>query len=430
MKGDYTTAAVLVAIGVFLLAYAFVFMDSGGSLDYDYSLEYEDYEQITGTVLGTSGPIEIVTIGGTQYIHATGIGNAEITMDDDVSKRVRITAAHADLILMNGQSNAAYYHHDRPLSQEERDVTPVPEIGTTFYYGYADGMPFLAGDEIETCRIYDFVDRDGNVRIGDKGPEMCITWHQETGKKVIFVNLGIPGRAIEYWQPPSALCWDKNKLMMESVNTMLSAIPGFAIDRTVVFWAQGESDYTHGTSYNDYIQTFKALHDAAPAAWGRTIDHWYLIEGRTAHMGWVNGALEDLANTIQGVDVCVRASLIDTFEIDNGLMESDNLHYSQMGDNAVASCAARTALGAQGSSPVYLVEKRATAQVDGDFTMPTKASAYTTTSGTLSVSVTWDGVPDLTAAGSQTIDGTLQTTLDTLPGVSPMLIVDVTGGRR
>lgn len=424
MKGDYTTAAVLVAIGVFLLAYAFVFMDSGGSLDYDYSLEYEDYEPYSGTILGTRGPVEIVTISGTQYIHATGIGNAEITIEDEAVKRIRITAAHADLILMNGQSNAAYYKHDRPLSQAEQSVTPIPEIGTTFYYGYSDGMPFLAGDEIETCRIYDFVDRTGTVRIGDKGPELCITWHQETGKKVIFVNLGIPGRAIEYWQPPTSLCWDKNKLMMESVNAMLSGTD-FIIDRTVVFWAQGESDYTHGTSYGDYVQTFKDIHAAAPAAWGRTIDHWYLIQGRTAHMGWVNGALEDLANSIQGVDVCVRASLIDTFQIDNGLMETDNLHYSQKGDNAVASCAARTALGAVGASPIYLIEKRATAQQGGEFTPPSTASAYTTTSGTMNVSVIWDAAPDLATPGEQTITGATVSALDTLPGVDPVLIVTV-----
>lgn len=424
MNGDFTTAAVLVAIGVFLLAYAFVFMDADGDLDFDQSMEYEDYLPLSGSVQGTQGPIEIVTISGVQYVHAIGTGNAKVIMSDSEDQRIRIVKAHADLILMNGQSNAAYYRHDRPLSQAEKDVTPVPEIGTTFYYGYSDGMPTFAGDEIDTCKIYDFVDRSGGVRVGDKGPELCITWHQTTGKKAIYVSLGIPGRAISYWQPPSSLCWDKNKLMMTSVNAAL-ADTGFTIDRTVVFWAQGESDYSHNTGYDHYIQTFKEMHQAAPSAWGRAIDHWYLIEGRTAKMGWVNGAFEDIASTMQDVDVCVRASLIDSFEIDNGLMESDNLHYSQMGDNAVANCAARTALGAQGSSPIYLVEARMTATQGEQATPPSRATAYTTTAGMLSVRVSWDAV-DTSAAGVVTVPGSLQSDYDLLPGVAPLLILEVT----
>ena len=435
MHGDFVSAGIILLIGGFLLALTFGFMDqpADDGLGSDIDMEYEDWLKVNVTMIQSmTGPIEI------EYgmIHAVGVGEGSITKINGETINVTVSPAHADLILMNGQSNAAYYkqYGESGFSDADRAVTPAPQLGTSFYYGYADSMPFLVNDTLSGCAIRDFVNPDGTPKVCDKGPEFCRTWTETTGKKALWVSLGIPGRAIEYWLPDDGLCWTKDLQIMTDFNGQLEDT-GFIVDRTIVLWAQGESDWAHGTTEAEYVERFTTLHAAASEAWGHEIDRWYLISGLTAKIGWVNDIYYDLAATIPGVRVATSAALVDSFTLDNGLMANDGLkiHYTQQGDNAVANAAARYALDDLGHTistpaPTYLIQATTTATVGSTLVRPTTAECYRTDESTTDVAVKWDTTPSTATAGVKKTGG--RTTGN--PGallpfyIGPLLIVTVT----
>ena len=435
MHGDFVSAGIILLIGGFLLALTFGFMDqpADDGLGSDIDMEYEDWLKVNVAMIQSmTGPIEIES----GMIHAVGVGEGSITKINGETVNVTVSPAHADLILMNGQSNAAYYkqYGQSTFSDADRAVTPAPRLGTSFYYGYEDSMPFLVNDTLSGCAIRDFVNPDGTPKVCDKGPEFCRTWTETTGKKALWVSLGIPGRAIEYWLPDDGLCWTKDLQIMTDFNGQLEDT-GFIVDRTIVLWAQGESDWAHGTTEEEYVERFTTLHAAASEAWGHEIDRWYLISGLTAKIGWVNDIYYDLAATIPGVRVATSAALVDSFTLDNGLMANDGLkiHYTQQGDNAVANAAARYALDDLGHTistpaPTYLIQATTTATVGSTLVRPATAECYRTDESTTDVAVKWDTTPSTATAGVKKTGG--RTTGN--PGVllpfyiGPLLIVTVT----
>lgn len=417
IKGDVVTAGVILVIGACLFGYMLFFLENPEPIDAQMEYgEWMDYD--TSTVLKSSGPIEI----GDGRLYAAGVGTAKLFLYSGEKYIIKITAAHVDLILMNGQSNAAYYHIRGVLPGDaQRAVTPVPELGKDFYFGYADGMPQQHDDEVATCEIYDFVNAStGAVRVADKGPEFCKTYTEETGHKCIWVCLGIPNYAISRWNE-GGNAWVQDCRIMDAFNEKLKGT-GFIVDRTIQMWAQGESDNWNNTGYDHYISTFKDFHDRANAAWG--IDAWYLIAGRTVHVGWVNDAFDQLAAELPDVWLAVPKEILNTFTTRNGLMNSDNIHYSQEGDNAVANAAARYISDAPGVAPIYLIQAELEATVGETATAPATATAYRTDTSQAVAPVTWDSQPDTSEAGTTVINGTSGVqTLQFAP--APSLIVTV-----
>ena len=420
------TAGVLLAIGAVLLVICFTILDSDGQ-QIDFEMDYEDYKEydLTG-VLGTSGPIEIVTISGTEYIHAVDTGYAKLVKADGSSVVIKVNPAKADIVLMNGQSNAAYYNYTRPPSAEDIANTPALPYGTAFYFGWSDGMPVFTSDNPSSCELFDFMDPvSGSIRVCDKGPEFCRTYAELTGKKVIWVSLGIPAKRIAAWDQPNGSAWVQDCRIMDYANAAIKDAP-FKIDQVIVLWSQGESDYLHSTGYTHYITSFEKLVEAAPEGWGWDINAWSLMPGRTAQVGWVNDAFYELARDLDNVFIASSADLIDSFSIDNGCMRFDDLHYTQLGDNALANAAARTAGNASGPAPVYLIQGTAETEEGTAITLPTVTAAYKTDTETVNVNVTWPAA-DFDTPGTQILQGTLNTPTETLPIIAgPVFILTVT----
>lgn len=420
------TAGVLLAIGAVLAVLCFTVLDSDGQ-HVDFEMEYEDYKEYDmAGVLGTSGPIEIVTISGTKYIHAIDTGYGKLVKDDSSVVTIKINPAKADIILMNGQSNAAYYNYTRPPSAEDLANTPALPYGTAFYFGWPDGMPVFTNDDPSSCELFDFMDpASGSIRVCDKGPEFCRTYAELTGKKAIWISLGIPARRIAAWDQPNGSAWVQDCRIMDYANAAIKDAP-FKIDKVIVLWSQGESDYLHSTGYDHYISSFKQLTKAAPGGWGWKIDAWYLMPGRTANVGWVNDAFYELARTMDNVFIANSADLIDSFSIDNGCMRFDDLHYTQLGDNALANAAARTAGDAFGPAPVYLIQGTAETEAGTAITIPAITKAYQTDTASVNVNVVWPSA-DFSTPGTQILQGTLNTAADTMPiYAGPVFILTVT----
>ena len=401
MRGDLIAACMAVAVIAFLFAVMLGFLD--GSEKYDLEMNYEDWTPIEGEILGTDGPIEVRN----GMIHAVGVGKATATKADGSTIKIRISAAHADLILMDGQSNGAYYGFGDYPTAYDKTITPVPELGTCFYFGYTDRMPYHESQNVSSCKIYDMVNADtGKVRVADKGPGFCKEYSEATGKKAIWVSLAIPSKRIAAWDQPNGSAWVQNIACMDKFNDLLQDT-GFIIDRTIVLWAQGESDYLHDTGYAHYLESFRTLHDAAPSAWGHDIAGWFLLEGRTAKVGWVNDAFEELAETMPDVHLATTSSLVDSFTLANGLLNTDELHYTQRGDNALANAAARYASGAQGMAPIYLIQAAITAEQGSEAEAPTTARCYRTDDSSIYALATWDMPISTAEVGTHIIGGSV-----------------------
>lgn len=424
MRGDIVAACMIVAVGAFMFAVMLGFLD--GSEQIDKEMNYEDWTDYDTTrILGMNGSSVEAADG---RLHAVGLGTTEIVNSDGSTYRIRVNPAHATLILIDGQSNAAYWSQNgQPApSAAEKDVTPVPELGTCFYVGRASSMPYHEAEDVSDCRIYDFVNAStGKVRVGDKGPELCKTYYEQTGKKVVWVCLGIPSKRIAAWDQPNGSAWTQNIKLMDQTNALLES-SGFRIDKTIVFWSQGESDYLHSTGYDHYISSFRTLHDSAPAAWGHDIDAWYLMQGRTAKVGWVNDAFAELAQTMDGVYLATTAALVDSFTVNNGLLQTDELHYSQKGDNALANAGARYATEAQGLAPIYLVQSTMTAEVESEAEAPALGQYYRTDESIGWTACEWSEAPDTSAEGTYVITGTASAVSPWMLEFAPtVLIVEV-----
>lgn len=397
MNGDFVAAAVVILIGACFLGMAFYILDSGG-LDQDDSLdmEYEDYRPVTKPILGINGPIELVTVDGTEYVHATGLGECTVIYQDGGKATFEVKAAEAVMVLMNGQSNAAYY---QPI---DTSAAIAPEIGSAFYFGYEDGMPSGQTEDISNCKWYDFVDGT-SLRVGDKGPAFSHYYCDASGKKVLWVSLGIPGRTVSYWNAPNGLAWRQDVKIMDAAMSLLPE--GFDIQKTVLLWSQGESDFNKDTGYQHYLTTWNTFHDAAVDKWD--VDETYLIEGRTKIVGWVNDAFADLAQQ-EGIAV-IADGIADTFSVQNGLVGADDIHYSQLGDNAIATAAALDIAAAQGYAtgiaPIYLQETIVKCDV-GDTVALEPVLCHRTDGTATRLDTTWSGAVDTATAGIKTVSGT------------------------
>lgn len=418
MRGDIFAAGVILAVGAVLLAIACGALDSGGR-EADLEIEYGDYSPIEGDVLGTSGPVEIVEAGGQKYLHGTGIGYGEVVRPDGGTERIHVIRAACDLIIIDGQSNAAYANGDRATSI-------APPLGRAAYWGSPWSQPAHLTDNLDLCQWRDMVDPDGTLRLADKGPAFAAAWTEQTGKKVLWMSVAVVGRAIADWQQPDGVMWAWNCDLM--ARAMADLPDGYDIEDVYVLWAQGEADranYRPALYESIWTQMYNSVNRGAwdcpaPTAWG-------LISGRTAKVGWVNDTFEALAERLDNVTVCVDPSLVDSFTPLNGLLLADQVHYTQEGDNAVANASARYLSGAKDVAPIYLMQSQITATQGTEPTAPEVATCYRTDGSQGAAPVAWDSDPDATEAGTFVIEGTAtipdSLLLDFTP--SPVLIVTV-----
>lgn len=394
-RNEIYTAGVVLAIGAVLLVLAFAVLDDGGR---QYSeIGYEDYIAAQEEVVGTNGPLEVVNIDGESYIHATGLGRGAVVYSDR-TEYLQVVKSEAVMILMNGQSNAAYYHPDV-------STATTPNRGDGFYFGFPDRMPSGTLEDVTGCEWYDFVGEDGLSRVGDRGPGFAKEFSELTGKKTLWVSLGIPGRLISDWIPNRGVAWLQDERI---VSAMLPKIPeGFDVTSTWMAWSQGESDYELNTGYDHYVGVWKLMHDSS---FGVDVDGWILLKGRTVTCGWVNEAFQQLIREVEGVEMCTE--IADTFEVRNGLMEADDLHYSQLGENALGSAMARfmaSRLGHQLTTraPIYLTETIERCDIGDAVDLQDWTSAEDTDGNRIRILTSWeDSTPDTAAAGIVTVTGT------------------------
>lgn len=310
-------SAMVAAVIVVVIAIPLVSMTPS---DEPADWEFDEYRPL-GDVTSASGALEIVTVGGESYVHASGLGAGTITRSDGSEDSIRVGKAHLDVCLMLGQSNAAYADYN--LAE-----APVPEPGTAYYYGHASGK--YSEITFASCTIHSMTSDDGTATTGDKAPSFAKKYYETTGHRVYFVCGAINGKSITTFDPDDGMTW---RYASEVVEYAIKALDKayYTYDSIAYMWIQGEADAR--MSIDEYKTRFLEMNDAIMdgGLGGVAFHHAFISKVRTINSGTAQIQLAE-----EHPDIITMATTISsTFTIDNGLMGSDGVHYTQTGDNLI-----------------------------------------------------------------------------------------------
>lgn len=295
--------------------------------------QYDDYVIADG-VEGATGAIELTTIGSQDYLHAIDVGEASITYTNGTIETIQVGKAYLDLFLMMGQSNAAYTQPNRTLSE------PIPPIGTSYFYGTANAPVYLYDWDPSDCAMHDVTATDGTANVGDKIPAFCATYYNKTGHKVYWVTAGVGGQSITKFQPTNGQMWIHTREVLENAILAIDS-DYYDYSAKAYFWIQGEQD--SNMTVPEYIERFKEIdHAITHGDLGIKFDTCILSQIRkpSGPTAWAADSI--IADSFS--NVYMGSTAATTFTKANGLMNSDNVHYSPLGNNIIgtdlANCAA------------------------------------------------------------------------------------------
>lgn len=321
MKAVAAVVSILVLIVVGAVTISLI---QGDSSPHDW--EFDDY-RVIDDVVSAEGSLELIDTYLGPTVHACAVGDGTITFSDGSVETVEVHRARLDVFFITGQSNSSY------AAADPSKANPVPSLGESYAWMYENGR---YGDltDLDQAAMRPMVDAStGASTTGDKAPSFCATYNELTGNKVYWICGGASGQSIMQFDPDGGPVWE---YMVELVNRAMDAV-----DRNLYepvpcsfMWIQGESN--KNLSVETYEKKFLNLVDAIIGGeLGYQFNHCFvsLIKsdvGGNARIAQIKAAEEHPSTITIAADA-------DSFTIENGLMASDDLHYSQLGDNIIGA---------------------------------------------------------------------------------------------
>lgn len=324
-----TTAVV---IGVILICAVLIPVVSTSYDMPDYNgVYYDDYIKIDAD--SATGALEIVTLSGATYLHAKSVGTGTYTTGT-ITRSLTVERAPLDVYIIAGQSNAEYGVYD--VSK----AAPTATQGTGYYYGTPTSpIKINSVYDPNTLGMYSITQSGtyNTAHIGNIEQSFTANYYEKTHKKVYTINVGVGGSSVSSWMSgQSSYVWASN-----NVTKALSYIDTDCFDYTKksILWIQGEADTTmpiatYCADFTDMFESFKTDFD---------FDSTIITETR-GH-GLSAQAQIKLSETVAGV--YLGTSVANTFTVKNGLLNTDNIHYSQLGDNELGLALSNFALTLQ-----------------------------------------------------------------------------------
>lgn len=287
--------------------------------------QYDDYKAISN-VQSVDGALELTEIGGVTYVHAKGIGAGTIVCTDH-TETITVEKAILDVYYLNGQSNATYMPSTAQTNPEEAE--PYPGLGQGYFVNALSGW---------ASRVA-WYDSEGNKNVGNISPSFVADYYESTGHKVLFIQGGVAGRSILKFQPGEEM-YNRTTGVMEMNYTsgLLSQTDKYNINTVAMIWIQGEADANSMTSeeYLGYFLTFWESYQTTAHPFD-----YCLISIMPETFPTIRSA--DFKLIESRGDMYLGADVTKTFTIENGLMASDDLHYTQKGRNLLGETLADNA---------------------------------------------------------------------------------------
>lgn len=228
-----------------------------------------------------------------------------------------------------GQSNAAYNNNvDVETVNNDADLIVQPE-DSSYFFGYSQTSPIKYNanhDLLKTAGLFPITDGSKFLIGGYEAPFSSI-FYEKTGQKCLIINVGWDGQSVEMFQPGQ----EGYAYATFAVSEALSKASGQGYDVKYggILWSQGEAN--RYDSVDDYEMWFKNVWSGVKK-WG--FSTLLISQTRTGQGGNASIAQEDLAQELNGVYMATKVA--NTFSIDGGTMQTDNMHYTQTGRIIIA----------------------------------------------------------------------------------------------
>lgn len=228
-----------------------------------------------------------------------------------------------EVLVIAGQSNAAYRQVDVSLINEEipQPITNVYYYGTStqpIWFGYPSNPTY--DQTLASYGIYSMVS-NGQWKIGGYEPVLAESISKKSNCDVLIINVGISSATIANLTPQQIGGEYTAKVIEDALSKVDSK---YHINKLGYVWIQGESNA--GSTVDGYIQQFNIIND-----WYHEhgFEKCYMVQTRPANSG--NAAIAQLKICQDDPSVVLASTAPSTFTVENGLMVSDDLHYSQQG---------------------------------------------------------------------------------------------------
>lgn len=328
------TAVVVVTLTAAVIIPAIDNFDYNG----DNSTYYDDYFETDA--VSASGTLEIVSGEGYKWAHAIGIGNGTLTYADGHTDTVAVKKAKLDVFVLTGQSNAAYYN---PARYDPATAAPIPALGDAYYYG-TETAPVAYVDNFtpdSTFGLFQMTNLDGSAKIGNIELPFAGQYTKETGHKVLVVNGARSGTSITTLIPGGNVFGFMQTAFSDATSKISDQY--YTVSYKGYMWIQGETDKNMDVSlYKQYfLDIYRSLsgQDLAHVFSEHALPICAISKVRAVDGTNPSAAQIELAEENAGI--YLATSISDQFTISNGLMISDNVHYSQLGDNAIGKAFAK-----------------------------------------------------------------------------------------
>lgn len=291
--------------------------------DVDPEWSYDDYRVVENAV-SVSGVLEMVETHLGSTIHAKDVGEGTIQYADGSTESVSVHRAKLDVYLITGQSNAAYRAVDPSAAK------PLPHLGTAYAWMLEDGL-YGQFNTDEAPEMRPMVNLDGTAATGDKAPSFAATVNSITGHKTYWICGAWTNMSIINYNPTNNA--SKWVYMKDVVNEAMDAVDRskFDVKTCSWMWIQGEKD--SDMSVEEYYDRFVTLNDAILSGeLGYKFNHCFISLIQSKWGNPVQAQLQ-LAHDVPTISIGSDAAL--DFTVANGLMDADDIHYSQLGDNII-----------------------------------------------------------------------------------------------
>lgn len=296
-----------------------------------FELQYDDrYKFVPKEFQGKyfeSSDTDVAEVDNFGNVKIVGVSDKGVTItatDGENVEELRITRtikAPLSIYMLTGQSNAGYYY-------AEPENASVTRPGTAYHYSE------IAGG----IRIASMNSLNGEMDRGNIEPALAKELYSRLGEKVLIVNSGVSGQKIETFVPVQGASYQSIDRVWQIVKRNLSDEDfksKYDVRLRSYIWVQGESDVT--TDVSLYKTDFLKLHQMLRSD-DYGFDYGFIVKVRSMYR---NAAIAQEDLIMENEDVKMGTRQTENFTVADGTMRTDDLHYSQLGDNLIGEDTAK-----------------------------------------------------------------------------------------
>ncbi|MBR6014642.1 MAG: hypothetical protein IK059_01025 [Firmicutes bacterium] len=292
--------------------------DESLGLEFQYDDRIQWAGDIPNAVYESTNP-DVAKVSLSGQIIITGVSDEPVTLtatngvETEEFTITRTVKAPISIYILTGQSNAAYYFAE----PEKSDNT---KKGTAYVYDITDGV----------YSVQSMNNEDGSQARGNIDASIAKSLYDNLGEKVLIVNTGISGNPIETFEPDDGVSYAFTKETWDNLQYILKTDwwkDRFEEHVRSYIWIQGESD--DWALPERYMYSYMKFHECMRSPmYG--CDYGFISQ-IVPRFFRPNDAQERLAQAYD--DIWMATRITNTFSPETGELRSDNLHYTQMGDN-------------------------------------------------------------------------------------------------